>query len=287
MEKILSGKPVTTSIIERTKVRISQSKVVPVMALIKIGSDPASTYYVQNIIKQAIKLGMQVQLSELPEDISSIDFVKLLNQFNTNPAIHAIMIQKPLPKQIDESLIDNIINPEKDIDGINPLNMGRLFLNEPSFVPCTAAAVIELLDFYGITTRGNHVVILGRSAVVGKPLIGLLLKKGEYGDATVTICHSMTKDIKSITEKADIVIAAIGKAFFVTADMIKQNAICVDVGINLANDPFKGNIYVGDFDYPACFEKALAITPVPGGVGSITTAMLLENLVIAAINQNR
>ena len=284
--KILSGKPVALSIIDRLKFKLADCRAIPTMALIRVGNDPASAFYVQNIIKQGTKLGMDIRLIEVAESLSNGAFAKLVDQYNQNNDYHGIMIQKPLPKHIDETLIDNLVSPDKDIDGINPINIGRLFLNQPSFVPCTAAAVIEILKFYQIKTAKKNVVILGRSSVVGKPLIGLLLQKHDFGNATVTVCHSHSKDIPSIIRSCDIIIAAIGSPKFVTADMISENTICIDVGINQILDAEKGAIYVGDIDYQTCLGKASAMTPVPGGIGSITTSILLENLVIATLLQN-
>jgi methylenetetrahydrofolate dehydrogenase (NADP+)/methenyltetrahydrofolate cyclohydrolase len=286
MEKKLTGKPVAQEIIEKMKTQLALCQTTPVMAIIKAGSDPASVYYTENIVRQGNKLGMIIQLSELPENTTTRDFVSTIEQNNANPRIHGIMIQKPLPDQLDEELINNTIAATKDIDGINPLNLGKLFLEQHSFVPCTAAAVMELIKFYKIGVSGKHVVILGRSPVVGKPLIGLLLQKSDYGNATVTVCHSKTKNMASITRTADIVIAAIGKPNFLIADMIKHDAICIDVGINQIRDADDNDVYVGDIDYNSCLEKASAITPVPGGVGTITTAILLNNLMLAALAAN-
>lgn len=283
MEKILSGKPVSTSILDSIKTELSALSLVPKMALVMAGSDPASSFYVKNITKQGSKLGMEINLIELPETISNQELQEKLHELGRSADIHGIMLQKPLPGKINEQEIDNCLNPDKDIDGIHPLNLGKLFLAQDCYVPCTAAATLELIRFYKIETRGKHIVILGRSAVVAKPLAGLLLQKAEFGNATVTICHSYTKNLAEVTKSADILISAIGKPRFVTADMIKADTICLDVGINLIKDEEKGDIYVGDFDYEDCLSKSRAITPVPGGIGSITTSVLLRNLLKAAI----
>jgi methylenetetrahydrofolate dehydrogenase (NADP+)/methenyltetrahydrofolate cyclohydrolase len=286
MEKVLNGKPVTTALVANISELISTLPMPPVMALIRMGNDPASGFYVQNIIKQGTKLGCAIKLMELEQTVCTEQVLSLIAQCNENPAIHGIMVQKPLPRHIDSIAIDNAISPDKDIDGINPLSLGRLFLEQESFAPCTAEAVIETIRYYGIETCGKHIVILGRSAVVGKPLAGLLLNKSNVGNATVTVCHSKTADIASITAQADILVAAIGSPHFVTAEMIGTNCVCLDVGINAIADAEKGQIYVGDIDYKGCYDKALAITPVPGGIGSVTTAILIRNLVKAAEQQN-
>jgi len=286
MEKVLAGKPVAQAIIERIKNQLEEYQVKPVMSLIQLGSDPASAFYVRSIIKQGTKIGMDIQLSEMAEDITTKEMVCIILAKNADFGIHGIMIQKPLPKHIDDDAINNAICAFKDIDGISPINIGKLFLEQASIVPCTAAAVIELIKYYNIEISGKHVVILGRSSVVGKPLIGLLLQKTQFGNATVTICHSKTNDLNSITKTADIIIAAIGKPNFVTSGMIKPGAICLDVGINLVCGDNNNDAYVGDIDFDSCYEKAMSITPVPGGIGSVTTAILLNNLIDAATRPN-
>lgn len=285
MEKILSGKPVANAVYEQIRTAVSNLKSKPTMALLLAGEDPASAYYVKNIVKQASKLDMQVDLINLPDNISTDEYITKLNHLNQDDQVHGIMIQKPLPKQLEGVLIDNSINPDKDLDGINPVNLGKIFLAQDCFVSCTAAAALELIRHYQIDTRGRHVVILGRSAVVAKPLAGLLLQKSESGNATVTLCHTYTQNLEELTRSADILITAIGKPRFVKSDMITEKTICLDVGINLIHDPEKGDVYVGDIDYDDCFNKAAAITPVPGGIGSITTSILLKHLLKAAILQ--
>jgi methylenetetrahydrofolate dehydrogenase (NADP+) / methenyltetrahydrofolate cyclohydrolase len=286
MEKLLYGKPISKSL-QNKILEDMPIDCIPTMALIMAGADPASDYYVQNIVRQAGKLGLKIVLHKQSDKISTTELVSIINRYNVDKLIHGIMIQKPLPHQISEKEINNCINPTKDIDGIHPINLGKLFLSEDALAPSTAAAVIELIKHYGIETNGKHVVIIGRSAVVAKPLAGFLLQKCSFGNATVTICHSFTNNLSSITSTADILIAAIGKPNFVKPEMIKENAICIDVGINMINDSDKGTVFVGDMDYHACLEKVSAITPVPGGIGSITTSVLLSNLVKAAVNQFR
>jgi len=284
MEKILSGKPIS-KYLQNKILEDKPIDCIPTMALIMVGADPASDYYVQNILRQAERLGLEIKLHKQRDNISTADLVNIIKSYNVDSSIHGIMIQKPLPHSITEQEINNCIDPTKDVDGIHPLNLGKLFLSEDALAPNTAVAVIELIKYYGIDTNGKHVVIIGRSAVVAKPLAGFLLQKCSYGNATVTICHSYTDNLSSITSTADILIAAIGKANFVTPEMIKENAICIDVGINMINDTDKGIVFVGDIDYQSCFAKVSAITPVPGGIGSITTSVLLSNLVKAAVNQ--
>lgn len=282
MDKILLGKPVAKAINEITKSQIEMHHLKPLMSLIQIGVDPASSYYIKSIIKQAEQLGCDVHLIQLEEKISTQELSAIIQKNNISPDVHGIMLQKPFPGHIDENVINNSISEFKDIDGISPVNIGKIYLEQPSFVPCTAAAVIELARYYNIEFSGKHVVVIGRSNVVGKPLVGLLLQKSSLGNATVTVCHSKTKDIEIITKTADIIIAAIGKPNFIKADMIKPDSICIDVGINQIKDDNLKDIYVGDIDYNQCFERSLAITPVPGGIGTVTTAILLNNLVKAA-----
>jgi methylenetetrahydrofolate dehydrogenase (NADP+)/methenyltetrahydrofolate cyclohydrolase len=284
MEKILLGKPVALAIFEKLRSQMT-GDLKPTMALIRIGNDPASDFYVKNIIKQASHLGLMIQLQDLPVEITTEELETIISRHNTDVTINGIMIQKPLPHHISEDVINLAINPDKDIDGIHPLNLGRIFMSQEGFSPCTASAVMSLIKFYKIETQSRHVVILGRSSVVAKPLAGFLLQKNHYGNATISLCHSFTKNLSSITTSADILISAIGKPYFVKASMIKENAVCLDVGINLVSDKVKGSVYVGDIDYNSCFDKALAITPVPGGIGSVTTSVLLENLVKAALMQ--
>lgn len=280
---VLKGKTVANSVLEQASNNLMNLSFTPKMALLHTSTDPASVFYVQNILKQASKLGVTIELINVPVSADTFYFVDIIKECNLNESIHGIMIQKPLPIHIDENSVNNTINPVKDIDGINPSNLGYLFSNQECYVPCTATAVIELIKHYNIETQGKHVVILGRSTVVAKPLIGLLLGKHQYGNATLSVCHSYTKDMDKLTKQADILISAIGKARYVGPEMINETAIVIDVGINLIKDSSKGDFYVGDIDYDACFDKVSAITPVPGGIGSITTAVLLRNLTKAAL----
>ena len=283
MEKVLNGKPVAQLINRTCSSLIANYGLKPQMVLIQVGDDPASTYYVQSIINSGKKLGCFCQMKILPDNISEQELLAILNEANHNPDVNGIMLQKPLPKHINESKVNSAINPAKDLDCLHPLNLGKIMLEEEGFLPCTPAAVLFCMLYYGIETQGKHIVILGRSNVVGKPLANILLWKRNFANATVTVCHSKTNNLAEFTREADILITAIGKAEFVTPEMVKENAIILDVGINeikLANG--KSN-YVGDVNYNLCYDKALAITPVPGGIGRITTSVLFLNLVDACL----
>ncbi len=281
MTKKLIAKPLIKKIYADLKNEISTNAWNPHLVIILIGEDPAAKYYVENLQKKGMKKGFKVSTKLFDPAISQEQLLNEIEVLNTDSDVHGIMLQKPLPKHLDESEIVMAINPDKDVDGFHPLNMGNLVLDRDGFVPCTPNAVLQILDFYEIETEGKHIVIIGRSDIVGKPLANLLLRKNKTGNATVTVCHSRTKDLPKHTKEADIVIAAIGKAEFVKADMLKESAIVIDVGVNQVEDPEKGYKYVGDVEFEASFEKVKAITPVPGGVGSVTTAMLLSNVLKA------
>jgi len=284
MTDILKAKPVVKSIYARLKTEIEGNGISPKLVIMLVGNDPSAKYYVRNLEKKGGKVGIIVETKIFPTDISQYEMMKEIKTLDDDNEVHGIMIQKPLPAGFDEYEINYNINPLKDVDAFHPVNLGNLLLGKESFIPCTPAAVIEMLKFYDIEVTGKNVVILGRSNIVGKPLANLLLKKAKVGNATVTVCHSKTKNLSEVTRNAEILIAAIGRPKFVKAEMIKENAIVIDVGVNQINDEEKGSIYVGDVDYENCFEKASAITPVPGGVGSVTTAMLLNN-VLSAYNK--
>ncbi len=278
MEKILSGKPLAKLIQSKIKFLIAQESLQPKMALMQIGEDPASSYYVQNIINIGNKLGCEVLYNQYPADFTQEDLLAILDDANTDPSINGIMIQKPLPPSFDELKIAESINPKKDIDCFHPVNLGRIILEEDGLFPCTPLAVICTLRYYNIEVQGNHIVIIGRSNIVGKPLSNMLLWKKPYANATVTVCHSRSKNIKELTRSADILIAALGRPSFVTEDMIKAESVLIDVGINQITDKDGKQRYVGDIDYNTCFDKAAAITPVPGGIGSVTSSLLFLNL---------
>lgn len=283
METLLSGKPIATLIRGKIKELIAEHGIRPTMQLIQSGHDPASAYYVQNIVSTGTKLGCEVQLHNLPADIGQSELMAIIASANADPAIHGIMLQKPLPRHLDDAQAGESIDPSKDIDCLNPVNLGRIILSQDALTPCTPMAVLCTLRHYKVPVAGKHAVIIGRSAIVGKPLANMLLWKKAWADASVTVCHSRSENLADLTQTADILIAALGRAEFVTADMIKKNSVLIDVGINekIGADGKTG--YVGDIDFNSCAAKALAITPVPGGIGSVTTSLLWLNLLKAAL----
>ncbi len=287
MDKRLSGKKIAKKIFAYIKEEIEQQQITPYLVILLIGNDPAAEYYVQNLEKKGLKVGIKVETMILPESIDQNSLLNKIEELNNDSEVNGIMLQKPLPAQLDESEIVMKIDPKKDVDAFHPLNMGNLVLDKEGFIPATPAAVLELLSFYEIETNGKHIVIVGRSDIVGKPMANLLLRKEKTGNATVTIWHSRTKALASHTKQADILVAAIGKPLFITSDMISENAIIIDVGVNQIEDAEKGYRYVGDVDYKGCFDKSVAITPVPGGIGTITTSVLLKNVIFAHILQNK
>jgi len=287
MEKRLSGKKIAKQIFAKIKQDIEQQQITPKLVILLIGNDPAAEYYVQNLEKKGLKIGITVETMILPESIDQKSLLNKIEELNNNSKVNGIMLQKPLPTHLMEDEIVLKINPDKDVDAFHSINMGNLVLDKEGFIPATPAAVLELLSYYEIETSGKHIVIVGRSDIVGKPMANLLLRKNKTGNATVTICHSRTKNLSYYTKQADILIAAIGKPQFITSEMINENAVIIDVGVNQIEDAEKGYRYVGDVDYDACFEKSAAITPVPGGIGTITTAMLLNNVLKAYSMQNK
>ncbi|MDP8200901.1 MAG: bifunctional 5,10-methylenetetrahydrofolate dehydrogenase/5,10-methenyltetrahydrofolate cyclohydrolase [Candidatus Tenebribacter burtonii] len=287
MGRRLSGKKIAKEIFARIKEDIELKKITPKLVILFIGNDPAAEYYVQNLEKKGLKVGIIVETLILPESIDQSSLLGKIDILNNNSEVNGIMLQKPLPAKLDESEIVMKINPQKDVDAFHPINMGNLVLDKEGFIPATPAAVLELLSYYEIETSGKHIVIVGRSDIVGKPMANLLLRKNKTGNATVTICHSRTKDLAYHTKQADILIAAIGKPQFIKPEMINENAIIIDVGVNQIEDAEKGYRYVGDVDYSGCFDKAAAITPVPGGIGTITTSVLLNNVLFAYNLQNK
>ncbi|OQY39928.1 MAG: hypothetical protein B6226_00895 [Candidatus Cloacimonetes bacterium 4572_65] len=287
MEKILKAKPLIKSKYVDLKREIEELETPLSMKVIRVGEDPASAFYVQNIIKRGKKLGANVELVTLDIDITHSELEEIVTKFNNDNEVDGIMIQKPLPKAINEQLIIEKLSHYKDVDGFHPVNLGKLMLEQEGLFPCTATACLTMIDYYGIETSGKNIVILGRSSIVGKPLANMLLRKDKTGNATVTVCHSRTKNLSSITNKADILIAAIGSANFVTKEFLAKDAIVLDVGINEIVNPEGKTIYTGDVDYENCFETASAITPVPGGIGSVTTYELFKNLLRARLNNKK
>ncbi|MGA0435432.1 MAG: bifunctional methylenetetrahydrofolate dehydrogenase/methenyltetrahydrofolate cyclohydrolase FolD [Flavobacteriales bacterium] len=287
--KLLDGKATSLDIQNEIKVNveelISAGHKKPHLAAIIVGDNPGSRAYVGHKIKACAHVGFDSTLIELSSNIEEEQLIDEVNQLNHNKEIDGFIVQLPLPDHIDEQKILQAILPEKDVDGFHPVNAGKLSLGLPSFLPATPAGIVELLDRYNVETSGKHAVVLGRSSIVGTPMTLLLSRNAKRGNCTVTICHSKTQNLSDITRQADIVIAAIGRPHFVTADMIKPGAIVIDVGINRIDDPSKksGTRLTGDVDFEAVSKIAGAITPVPGGVGPMTIAMLLKNTLKASL----
>ena len=258
--------------------------VVPGLAAVLVGSDPASAVYVRNKRRACDEAGMFSETFELPEETSQEELIGLVRQLNADSRFHGILVQLPLPAHVEEREVILAIDPDKDVDGMHPVNGGRLMEGNPRFLPATPAGVQQMLVRTGNDPAGKHVVIVGRSNIVGKPLAALLVQKAPGANATVTVCHTGTRDLPALTRQADIVVAAIGRPQALTADMVADGAVVIDVGINRVDDATRkaGYRLVGDVDYDAVAEKASAITPVPGGVGPMTIAMLLTNTLRAA-----
>jgi methylenetetrahydrofolate dehydrogenase (NADP+)/methenyltetrahydrofolate cyclohydrolase len=256
---------------------IQNNGVVPCLAAVLVGEDPASEVYVRNKRRACEAVGIDSQLHRLDKLAASEELLKLVAKLNKDQAVHGILVQLPLPPQIDASRVLLAISPAKDVDSFHPENVGRLVQGRPRFLPCTPQAVQQLLVRSGIEIAGRHVVIVGRSEIVGRPLSIMLSQRGAGGDATVTICHSRTHDLADVTRMADVLVVAIGRPKFVTADMVKPGAVVIDVGINRSAEGI-----VGDVDFAPVREVAAAITPVPGGIGPLTIAMLLKNTLAAA-----
>lgn len=300
--KILSGKEVADSMKQKVAEEVKNLKTehdfTPCLTVVRVGEDAASAVYVGNKVKTSVEIGMISEHKHLPETTSQEELLTLVEDLNNRHDVDGILVQLPLPKHLNEREILEKIDPQKDVDGFHPINVGRLSQGQPSLVPCTPAGVIEILKFYGIPLAGKHAVVIGRSNIVGKPMAQLLLAE----NATVTICHSRTENIAEISSQADILIAAVGSAGFVRGDFIKDGATVVDVGINSVSDAEKakelfdreelekrlntiekrGATLVGDVNPKEAKEKAANFTPVPGGVGLLTVAMLMKNTVEAA-----
>jgi methylenetetrahydrofolate dehydrogenase (NADP+)/methenyltetrahydrofolate cyclohydrolase len=259
--------------------------VVPGLTVVLVGDDPASAVYVGGKEKASREAGMAGETIRLPATTSQAELLALVEQLNADDTIHGILVQMPLPKQIDPDTVINHIRPEKDVDGFHPVNVGKLLIGHTDgFVPCTPAGIQRLLGEYAVRTAGAECVVIGRSTIVGKPMAALMIQSGPLADATVTVCHSRTRDLAAHTRRADILIAAAGRARLVTADMVKPGAVVVDVGMNRIDDPTTktGTRLVGDVDFDGVRHVASLITPVPRGVGPMTIAMLLRNTVRAA-----
>ena len=279
MATIIDGKELAKNIREGLKEEVKELKnadINPKLAVIMVGDDKASKVYVKNKSKACEDVGIEYEEHLLPKKTKMKELLELIEKLNNDETIHGILVQSPLPEGLDANEAFKTISPKKDVDGFNPINVGKLSLNQDCFVSCTPYGIIKMLEKYNIETEGANAVVIGRSNIVGKPLAKCLLNK----NATVTVCHSKTKNLKEITKQADILIAAIGKAKFVTQDMVKKGATVIDVGINRTESGL-----VGDTDFDAIKEKASYITPVPGGVGPMTIAMLMTNVIKAAKQQ--
>jgi methylenetetrahydrofolate dehydrogenase (NADP+)/methenyltetrahydrofolate cyclohydrolase len=285
---LIDGRAIATQIQWELTERVASLKsrgVTPGLAFVRVGEDPASKVYVGRKEKACAELGIVSETHVLPEKTSEAELLELIGKLNAAAHLHGILVQAPLPKQIRESLVFSTVLPTKDVDGFHPVNVGKLMLgDETGFKPCTPAGVMELLARSGVKTDGAEVVVLGRGNIVGKPMAAMLCQKGKNANATVTICHSATRDIKAHCRRADIIVAAMGVAEFVKADMIKPGAVIMDVGVNRVPDPTSktGTKLVGDVDFTNVQPIAGKITPNPGGVGPMTIAMLLQNTVRAA-----
>ena len=285
---LLDGKAVSQKILTDCRASLAEltaAGITPGLAVVLIGHDPASQAYVANKVRTCGQLGLFSRKIELPATATQEEVLATVRELNADPAIHGILVQSPPPPQIDEAAIVRALDPRKDVDGFHPENVARLALEDPAgFVPCTPLGCQRLLMEYNIPTAGAEVVIIGRSMIVGKPLALLLMAKGPGGDATVTVAHSRSRHLPEICRRADILIAAIGRPGFVTADFVKEGAVVIDVGINRVEDPAAKNGYrlAGDVDFAAVAPRCSHITPVPGGVGPMTIAMLMANTIKAA-----
>ncbi len=285
--KIISGTETAKMIREELRAEVARLKqehdLVPGLVTVLVGENPASQSYVAAKNKTAHNLGIHSEQVTLAADTSEEDLLALIDKYNNDPAIHGILVQLPLPGHIDEAKILYAIDPEKDVDGFHPVNVGKMVLGEPCFLPCTPHGVLELLQRSGVETSGAEVVVVGRSNIVGKPVANLMLQKRAGGNATVTLCHTRTRDMDFHTKRADILIVAAGVANMIKADQVKEGVVVIDVGVNRIGKSESGKaILAGDVEFESVKEKAAAITPVPGGVGPMTITMLMKNTVQAA-----
>ncbi len=274
MANIINGKEISAAIREEIKAGVQGMSVRPGLAVVLVGDDPASAVYVRNKSKACAEVGIYSEVYRLPEETGREQLLGLIEQLNQSPLIHGILVQLPLPKHLDPEEVIMAIDPAKDVDAFHPVNVGKIMIGNYDFLPCTPAGVMELLHRSGIEVSGKECVVIGRSNIVGKPQAMLLL----HENATVTVCHSKTRDLPSVCRRADILVSAVGKPKFVTADMVKDGAVIIDVGMNRDEN---GKL-CGDVDFEPVSEKASYITPVPGGVGPMTITMLLKNTVTAA-----
>lgn len=284
---IIDGTVIAQQVLDEVRgdvARLRAGGTEPGLAVVLVGENPSSVSYVRGKARDAAAVGMRSETIRIPADVSQDGLLGMVADLNADPRWHGIIVQLPLPPHIDETLATSAVLPGKDVDGLHPINVGHLFRGEPGFISCTPHGVIQMLLRTDNDPAGKHVVLCGRSNLVGKPLAGLLIQKRPGGNATLTICHTATPDIGEYTRQADILIAVMGRPKTITADMVREGAVVIDVGVNAIPDATKkkGTRLVGDVDYDAVAEKASAITPVPGGVGPMTRAMLLHNTVIAA-----
>jgi methylenetetrahydrofolate dehydrogenase (NADP+)/methenyltetrahydrofolate cyclohydrolase len=285
--RIIDGKRVAAEIRAELKDEVGKLKkrgIVPGLGVILVGDDPASKSYVTSKERSCAEMGIYSDDNRLPGETPQGELMALVERMNEDPRIHGILVQLPLPRHLNESEVLLAIDPNKDVDGFHPINVGKMVVGEKAFLPCTPHGVVQLLVRSGVTIDGAHVVIVGRSNIVGKPLANMLIQKSPTGNATVTVCHTRTKDLASYTRQADILIAAAGRPNTITADMVRDGVVVIDVGVNRVEDATKKQGYrlVGDVDFEAVKEKASLITPVPGGVGPMTITMLLYNTVASA-----
>lgn len=280
---IIDGKKTSNDIKDELKVKmdelIAQGKNVPGLVTILVGDNTASRSYVTSKNKACAKIGMHSKIEEKDSSISEKDLLDLVEQYNNDSNYHGILVQLPLPDHIDENKVIEAISPAKDVDGFHPISVGNLVIGKPAFLSCTPYGIWELMKRYNIETKGKHVVVVGRSNIVGKPMANIMMQKKEGANAIVTVCHSAAKNLSQYTKQADILIAAIGRAELIKADMVKEGVVIIDVGMNRVEDSSRERGYrlTGDVDFEAVKEKASYITPVPGGVGPMTIAMLLKN----------
>lgn len=285
--KVVKGTDIAKQIREELKVEVQElrdkSGITPGLVTILVGANPASVSYVTAKGRTAKELGFKSIQDDQPADISQEDLLALIDKYNADPEIHGILVQLPLPKHIDETEVLYRIDPNKDVDGFHPVNVGKLMIGEAVFLPCTPAGIQEMLVRSGVEMKGAEVVVVGRSNIVGKPIANMLIQKGVGANSTVTVCHTGTKDIAYHTKRADVIIAAVGVAEFIKGDMISDGVAIIDVGVNRVGMSESGKaILKGDVAYDECAEKASIITPVPGGVGPMTITMLMANTVKAA-----
>lgn len=293
MAQLIDGKASSQAVNQESSEAVSRVQaeqgITPALTVVIVGEDPASQVYVRMKQKRADEIGIRSDKIALPEDTGQDELIRIISKLNNDKNVHGILVQSPLPSHLNEREVIEHIDPAKDVDCFHPYNVGKLLIGDrDSFFPCTPQGVMVLLQRYGIDPSGKHAVVLGRSNIVGKPMMALLVQKAQGANATVSVCHSRTRNIEEISKQADILIAAIGKTEFVTANMVKDGAVVIDVGVNRVEDSTakKGYRLVGDVAFEEVEKKASYITPVPGGVGPMTIAMLMQNTIKACKNQN-